>query len=250
MAGKGTDVCFLGVNVDHVATLRQARRTYEPDPVWAAVEAQLGGADLITIHLREDRRHICDRDLRLMARTVSVPLNLEMSLNEGIVRIALELKPAMVTLVPERREEITTEGGLDVQSRLEHIRDVAGRFREKGVKVSLFIDPHIDQVDASCEAGAEIVELHTGSYATAGSEREIGELEKLTRAAAHAREAELAVNAGHGLTYNNVGGVIRAIMPRELHIGHSIVSRSVFLGMKVAVKEMKEVINRALVFGV
>ncbi len=238
---------LLGVNIDHVATLRQARRTYEPDPVWAAAEAQIGGADLITVHLREDRRHICDRDLRLLMQTVSVPLNLEMSMDEDIVDIALESNPSMITLVPERREEITTEGGLDVKSQAEKVRAVAARFAEKGIKVSLFVDPDSEQLDACAETGADMVELHTGAYAAccSGGDR-LAEMEKLTCAAAHGRELELVVNAGHGLTYKNVSAIVNSIKPHELHIGHSIVSRSVFTGLRQAVADMKDVIHRAL----
>lgn len=240
---------LLGVNVDHVATLRQARRTYEPDPVWAAAAAQVGGADLITIHLRQDRRHICDRDLRIMMQTVSAPLNLEMSVEEEIVSIALDAHPAMVTIVPERRQEVTTEGGLQVTAHLKRLREVIGRFKDSGIKTSLFIDPDDSQLDASAEAGADMVELHTGSYAGSTRERQMAELDKLTRAAAHGREQELVVNAGHGLTYSNVSAVVNAIRPHELHIGHSIVARSVFTGITEAVREMKALIHRALLAG-
>ncbi len=246
---KEKGVCLLGVNIDHVATVREARKTNEPDPVWGGVEAQLGGADLITLHLREDRRHISDRDLRIMLQTVTAPLNLEMSLDEEIVSIALDSGPEMVTFVPERREEITTEGGLDVQSQVKRISEAVVRFREKGIRTSLFIDPDVEQVGASADTGADGVELHTGTYAAAGGGRRAAELEKLARAASHAREMELIVNAGHGLNYNNVSGIVVTIRPRELHIGHSIVSRSIFTGMRVAVKEMKKTILDALVSG-
>ncbi len=242
-------MAFLGVNVDHVATLREARGTYEPDPVWAAVEAQLGGADLITIHLREDRRHICDRDLRLMMQTVSVPLNLEMSLQEEIVAVALEVHPPMITVVPERREELTTEGGLDVQSEVERISEIVDRFKDNGAKVSLFIDPEIGQINACSETGADMIELHTGPYAGSSGEKRALEIDKLTRGAAHGRKQELTVNAGHGLTYNNVPGIVETIKPRELHIGHSIIARSVFTGIRGAVEEMKNVIQKTLLMG-
>ncbi|MDP6438889.1 MAG: pyridoxine 5'-phosphate synthase [Candidatus Brocadiia bacterium] len=241
---------LLGVNVDHVATIREARKTYEPDPVWAAAEAQLGGADLITIHLREDRRHINHRDLRLMRETVSVELNLEMSLAEEIVGIALETGPDMVTLVPERREEVTTEGGLDVTGQAERIRAAIERFRDRGIPVSLFIDPEPSQIESAARAGAKFVELHTGSYANAleAAERD-RHLEALAAGAAAGRAAGLTVNAGHGLTYNNVTPIVQRLDPHELHIGHSIIARAVFVGLRQAVRRMKEAIDRAQMFG-
>ncbi len=238
-------MALLGVNVDHVATIRQARRTYEPDPVWAAAEAQLGGADIITIHLRQDRRHIGDRDLRLLSETVSVDLNLEMSLADEIVQIALETEPDMVTLVPENRQEVTTEGGLDVVGQGDRVRDAVARFTDNGIPVSLFIDAERAQIERAAELGATFVELHTGSYANAErpAERErcLGDLQKGTELG---RDLGLVVNAGHGLTYANVGGVVQAVRPHELHIGHSIVSRAVFVGIREAVRQMKEVIWR------
>ena len=237
---------LLGVNVDHVATIREARKTYEPDPVWAAAEAQLGGADLITIHLREDRRHIRDRDLRLMRQTVSVELNLEMSIAEEIVGIALEVAPDMVTLVPERREEVTTEGGLDVAGQSARLRPVIGRFHDKAIPVSLFIEAHMDQIESSAEVGADFVELHTGAYAAAAEQRE-EYLVELVEGARYGRELGLTVNAGHGLNYNNVSAVVQRFMPHELHIGHSIIARAVFVGLRSAVEQMKEGIYRAQV---
>jgi len=237
---------LLGVNVDHVATIREARKTYEPDPVWAAAEAEIGGADLITIHLREDRRHISDRDLWILRKTVSVQLNLEMSLNEEIVQIALEVGPDMVTLVPERRQEVTTEGGLDVVSQAERVANAIRCFSEKSIPVSLFIDPDAAQVEKAAELRANFVELHTGSYAGADKQEEVDRrLKELSDADARARGLGLVVNAGHGLTYRNVAKVVRRLDPHELHIGHSIIARSVFVGLREAVRQMKEVIYRA-----
>lgn len=237
---------LLGVNVDHVATIRQARRTYEPDPVWAAAEAELGGADIITIHLRVDRRHISDRDLRVLRQTVAVELNMEMSLADEIVLIALATGPDMVTLVPENREEVTTEGGLDVVGQSERVGQAIRRFDDAGIPVSLFIDPVEAQIRRSAELGATFVELHTGTYANAhyADERQkrLAELEAGTGVG---REAGLTVNAGHGLTYRNVGPVVRRLEPHELHIGHSIVSRAIFVGIREAVRQMKEAIDRA-----
>ena len=237
---------LLGVNVDHVATIRQARRTYEPDPVWAAAEAELGGADIITVHLRLDRRHIGDRDLALLRQTAAADLNLEMSLTEEIVAIALESRPDMVTLVPENRQEVTTEGGLDVAGQRGRVAQTVGRFAEISVPVSLFVDPVEEQVQAAAEVGATFVELHTGPYANAPTPGARGErLEELVRAAEGGRRLGLTVNAGHGLTYHNVADVVRRLRPHELHIGHSIVSRAVFVGMREAVRQMKETIYRA-----
>ncbi len=240
---------LLGVNVDHVGTLRQARKTYEPDPVWAAMEAQLGGADLITIHLRQDRRHICDRDLRLMRQTVSVPFNLEMSLEDEIVNIALDAHPAMVTIVPEKREELTTEGGLDVKSQIDRVRHAVEKFQDRGIKTSIFVDPDTDQISACREINADMVELHTGTYANSSGDQCESELEKLTRGAAFGRKQDLTVNAGHGLTYNNVSAIVESIRPHELHIGHSIIARAVFTGINDAVREMKNIIQKSLLNG-
>jgi pyridoxine 5-phosphate synthase len=236
---------LLGVNVDHVATVRQARRTYEPDPVWAAAEAQLGGADIITVHLRRDRRHINDRDLRLLKETVSVDLNLEMSLAEEIVEIALETKPDMVTLVPENRQEVTTEGGLDVVGQSERVEAAVARFSDLGIPVSLFIDPEEPQLRRSAEVGATFVELHTGTYANASTADRAGHLSLLQTGAELGRELGLVVNAGHGLTYDNVSDVVRGLAPHELHIGHSIIARALFVGLREAVRSMKEVIWKA-----
>ena len=237
---------LLGVNVDHVATIRQARKTREPDPVWAAAQAEIGGADIITIHLREDRRHICDRDLRLLRETVTAELNLEMSLDDEIVQIALDTGPDMVTLVPERRQEVTTEGGLDVISQAERTQRAVEKFREATIPVSLFIDADAAQIDQAAKLGADFVELHTGRYADApdGGQRQ-KHLQELAEGAARARSLGLVVNAGHGLTYHNVSPVVRSVHPHELHIGHSIISRAVFVGIREAVRQMKEVIYRA-----
>jgi pyridoxine 5-phosphate synthase len=235
----------LGVNVDHVATLRQARRTYEPDPVTAASLADLGGADIITIHLREDRRHIHERDLKLLKQTVFTKLNLEMSVADEIVELALAEQPAQVTFVPEKREEVTTEGGLDVVSQAKVLGPLIKRFREKNIIVSLFIDPEARQIQASRDAGAEFVELHTGAFANATTEaQQLGMLDKLRSGAGLSRELGLRVNAGHGLTYKNVGPIVEEIGAEELHIGHSIISRAVFVGIKKAVEEMKELIYK------
>jgi pyridoxine 5-phosphate synthase len=237
---------LLGVNVDHVATVRQARRTYEPDPVWAAVEAELGGADIITVHLRMDRRHISDRDVRLLCGTVGVDLNLEMSLAEEIVEIALATGPDMVTLVPENRQEVTTEGGLDVVSQADRVRAAVSRFADKGVPVSLFVDPEQAHIEHAAEAGATFVELHTGRYANAQTAEERDRcLQELEDGAEYARRCSLTVNAGHGLTYRNVGEVVGRVRPHELHIGHSIVSRAVFVGIREAVRQMKEAVRLA-----
>jgi pyridoxine 5-phosphate synthase len=230
----------LGVNIDHVATLRQARGGREPDPVWAAVQAELGGADGITVHLREDRRHIQDRDLKLLRETVRTRLNLEMSVEPAIVAIALEIRPDQVTLVPERRAEVTTEGGLDVIGQRPRVSEAVARLRNAGLEVSLFIDPDVAQVEASQALGAVAVELHTGRYADAAHPVERArELAALSTAGAAAVAAGLALHAGHGLNFQNVGPV--AVIPAmaELNIGHSIISRAIFTGMEAAVRQMK-----------
>lgn len=233
----------LGVNIDHIATIRQARRTFEPDPVTAASLAILGGADIITVHLREDRRHIQDRDVRLLRETVFTKLNLEMSIAREIVDIAIETKPEQVTLVPEKRQEVTTEGGLDVVSQKKVLVDVVKRFRDAGILVSLFIDPEEDQISAARDVGAQYVELHTGNYANAREDVSKGKtIEKLQSGMKTAQKLGLRVNAGHGLTYQNVGLLVESLDVEELHIGHSIVSRAVFVGIQEAVSEMKKLI--------
>jgi pyridoxine 5-phosphate synthase len=236
----------LGVNIDHVATIRQARRGVEPDPVWAAAQAELAGADGITLHLREDRRHIQDRDARLLRQTVQTKYNLEMAATPEMVALAIELNADQVTLVPERREEVTTEGGLDVVASRSRIELVTHQLKNAGIEVSLFIDPNPDQVVASKECGAHGIELHTGCYANARDEAENQtELIKLVQAGRLTRELGLKLHAGHGLNYQNVMPVARIEEMGELNIGHSIISRAVFVGIGQAVREMKQLINDA-----
>lgn len=233
----------LGVNIDHVATIRQARRTVEPDPVWAAAAAELGGADAITVHLREDRRHIQDRDLEVLRQTVQVKLNLECAIVPEMVAIAVRVKPCQVTLVPERREEVTTEGGLDVVGQRAAVGEAVARLREAGIAVSLFIDPAARQIDAAVDLAVEAVELHTGCYANATGAGREDRLVELARGGGMARQAGLLLAAGHGLTYRNVVPVARLEGMGELNIGHSIVARAVFVGMTEAVREMKRLIT-------
>ncbi len=234
----------LGVNVDHVATVREARRTYEPDPVRAAHLAEMGGADQITVHLREDRRHIKERDLRLLRETVTTRLNLEMALSDEIIAVALEVRPDQVTLVPEKRQEITTEGGLDAAGLLDRVKAAVARFHEAGIFVSLFIDPEPEQIRASAEAGADAVELHTGEYANAPSDEARGErLEQLRSACELAHELGLQVVAGHGLTYTNIRPVTKLPHLEEVNIGHTIVSRAIYEGIETAVRRMKELLG-------
>ena len=234
----------LGVNIDHVATLRQARRGTEPDPVWAAALVELAGADIITVHLREDRRHINDRDLEILRRVVNTKFNLEMANTEEIVGIALKTKPEQVTLVPEKREEVTTEGGLDARANLPALEESVKKFHQAGILVSFFIDPDEEQMEASAGAGADIVELHTGAYANArGEEARALELEKLFYAARLGEDLGLRINAGHGLNYLNVTEVLLLPSLEELHIGHSIISRAVFVGLDKAVRDMISIIR-------
>lgn len=234
----------LGVNIDHVATVREARKTNEPDPVWAAALAELGGADGITIHLREDRRHIQDRDLEVLKKTVTVKLNLEMACEDEIVGIACRARPQQASLVPEKREEVTTEGGLDVISQRNKVEKAVKRLQDAGVYVSLFLDPDLQQIAAAAELGANAVELHTGQYALAqdASQREL-ELATLRLAAAEIRQLGMALHAGHGLTYRNVRPIAAIEEMHELNIGHSIIARSIMVGLERAVREMKELIN-------
>jgi pyridoxine 5-phosphate synthase len=230
----------LGVNIDHVATLRQARRTYEPDPVWAAVHAELGGADCITIHLREDRRHIQDRDLELLRQTVTVKLNLELACESQVLEIASRVKPDQATLVPERREEVTTEGGLDVVANRDAVARAVTKLKDAGIFVSLFVDPDERQIEVSRDLAADAVELHTGRYALARRGPEQGrELIALVQAGALVRRLGMALHAGHGLNYQNVGQVASIEGMRELNIGHAIIARAVMVGMERAVREMK-----------
>jgi pyridoxine 5-phosphate synthase len=229
----------LGVNIDHVATIRQARKTYEPDPVAAAVLAELAGADSITIHLREDRRHIQDRDLRVLRETVTTKLNLELSVSDEIVGIACQTKPEQATLVPERREEVTTEGGLDVSAHMVTVARAVKRLQAAGIIVSLFIDPDPRQIQLSKDLGVEAIELHTGQYALAKDAAQQQELAALVAAGELAGELGLRLHAGHGLNYHNVQPVATIAGMLELNIGHSIISRAVLVGMERAVREMK-----------
>jgi pyridoxine 5-phosphate synthase len=233
----------LGVNVDHVATVREARGTPEPDPLAAALLAQRAGADSIIVHLREDRRHIQDRDVKVLRKKVK-RLNLEMAITEEILRIACRVKPDQATLVPEKRQELTTEGGLDVAGRLGKVSKAVKRLKEKGIFVSLFIDPELKQVKASAKTGAQMVELHTGCYTEAKSKKkEDKELTHILRAAREAKRLGLKVSAGHGLTYRNVSRIVRIPEIEELNIGHNIIARAVMVGMKQAVKEMLNLIK-------
>ncbi len=239
-------MALLGVNIDHVATVRQARRTVEPDPVWAAVEAQLGGADGITFHLREDRRHINDRDAELLKQTVTCKLNMEMAIAAPIVRIAERLRPDQCTLVPERREELTTEGGLDVARLIRRIKPVVQRLRKAGCEVSAFIEPVTDQVRASADAGCHAVELWTGEYAhAAGARARQAALKHLAASIDVGHQSGLIVHGGHGLTYENIGPITALSGFAEFNIGHTIVSRAVFVGMREAVRQMKALLAEA-----
>jgi pyridoxine 5-phosphate synthase len=237
----------LYVNIDHVATVRQARLTDEPDPVRASVLAELGGADGITVHLREDRRHIQDRDVRLLMETARTGVNLELAASSEILDIACELRPMQVTLVPEKREEVTTEGGLALgdEGQLSSLGVALERLRAASIRTSLFIDPDEAAIEASVSLGVDAVELHTGEYANAGGEEARIELDRLRAAAVTSRDLGLAVHAGHGLTYENVAPVASIREIEELNIGHSIVSRAVFTGLEVAVRDMAEIIRRA-----
>ena len=243
----------LGVNVDHVATVRQARRTYEPDPVWAAVEAHLGGADGITVHLREDRRHIQDEDVRRLRELTHIKLNLEMAATDEMVGIAARIKPEMAMLVPEGRHEVTTEGGLDIVAAEAALRNSVARLRDAGIIVSVFIDADLKQVEAAKRIGASVCEIHTGPYAHAfhskGRDAESAavllEIEKIRKAGERIRALGMRFNAGHALNYFNVMPVAALPGVRELHIGHAIVSRALFVGMREAVREMKALMVRA-----
>jgi pyridoxine 5-phosphate synthase len=233
----------LGVNIDHVATLRQARRTYEPDPVHAAVLCELAGADGITIHLREDRRHIQDRDLAVLRQTVTIKLNLELAASSEIVEIACRTRPDQATLVPEKREEITTEGGLDVAAHRAAVAEAVQRLRAAGIYVSLFLDPDPRQIELAKELEADAVELHTGQYALAKGAAQGEQLGSLIEAGKLIRRLGLGLHAGHGLNYHNVHAVAQIDDMHELNIGHAIVSRAVMVGMERAVREMKELMK-------
>jgi pyridoxine 5-phosphate synthase len=246
-------VIELGVNVDHVATVRQARRTYEPDPVWAAVEAHLGGADGITVHLREDRRHIQDKDVSRLRELTHIKLNLEMAATDEMVAIARRIKPEMAMLVPEGRHEITTEGGLDIVAQEKKLKLAVAKLAAAGIVVSVFIDPDLKQVEAAKRIGASVCEVHTGPYAHAfhakGRDAEspavVFQLKKIKKAGERVRALGMRFNAGHALNYFNVEPIARLAGIRELHIGHAIVSRAVFVGMREAVREMKRLITEA-----
>jgi pyridoxine 5-phosphate synthase len=233
----------LGVNIDHIANVRQARRTVEPDPVTYALLAELGGADGITVHLREDRRHIQDRDVELLRRTVRSRLNLEMAATEQMEAIALRIRPDMVTVVPERREEVTTEGGLDVAGQQASLKPLVGRLQDAGIGVSLFVDAAEAQLEACAASGARWVELHTGRYADAGWAQQPLELARLCEGSFIARSLGLRVNAGHGLTYQNVEPVAAIEGMEELNIGHTIVARALAVGLEAAVREMRALVQ-------
>jgi pyridoxine 5-phosphate synthase len=237
-------VPLLGVNIDHVATVREARKTNEPDPVWAATLAELGGADAITVHLREDRRHIQERDLRVLTESVAVPINLELAAADDVLAIACQLQPYQATLVPERREEVTTEGGLDVVGGGSRVADAVRRLKDAGLVVSLFLDPDEAQIAAGAELGAGAIELHTGAYAHASAKHGgQAELETLSAAGRQVRAAGLLLHAGHGLTYRNVKPVAAIHDMRELNIGHSIIARAIMVGLEQAVRDMKRLVS-------
>lgn len=235
------------INLDHVATIREARKTDEPDPVRAAVLAELGGAQAITVHLREDRRHIKERDVRLLLQTVRTGVNLELAADEDVVSFAVQHEPMQATLVPERREEITTEGGLDLSEgdRRRRVEEALRRLSGAGIRTSLFIDPTEPGIRASADLGVDAIELHTGEYANADRVEKREQVERLAAAAQLGRELGLAVHAGHGLTYENVSPVAAIPAIEELNIGHSVVSRAVLVGMELAVREMTEIVRRA-----
>ncbi len=234
----------LSVNIDHVATVRQARMTNEPDPVWAATLAELGGAEGITLHLREDRRHVQERDLHLLGQTAAVRLNLELACSDDVLKIACQTRPFQATLVPERREEVTTEGGLDVAGNPAHVADAVKRLQDAGIVVSLFIDPDRAQIDAAVASGANAVELHTGAYAHAAAEFSAADqLQVLHDAAAQVVSAGLTLHAGHGLTYRNVRPVAKIPQMCELNIGHSIISRAIMVGLEQAVRDMSRLVS-------
>ena len=234
----------LGVNIDHVATLRQARMGIEPEPVMAAKIAEKAGADGITIHLREDRRHIQDKDVYEIKKAISIPLNLEMACSDDIINIARDVLPVTCTIVPEKRQEITTEGGLDAAGLYDLVSNTVMRLQEKGIKVSLFIEPDKVQIDAAKKMGAEYIEIHTGLYANTEGEAHIKELNRIKEAAVYAHSIGLIVNAGHGLNYTNTQSIVEIPYMHEFNIGHSIISRAVFTGLETAVKDMIKIIKK------
>lgn len=236
---------LLGVNIDHVATLRQARGTSYPDPVFAASVAEHAGADGITVHLREDRRHIQDRDINVLAQTLQTRMNFEMAVTEEMLCLAETIKPAHACLVPEKREELTTEGGLDVIGNLDTIKIACERLANVGIEVSLFIDPDFKQIDAAIECGAPVIELHTGAYADTHGEAQVAELERIRAASVYAFDKGLIVNAGHGLHYHNVEPIAEIPQLHELNIGHGIIARSIFVGLDQAIREMSQLMQQA-----
>ena len=236
---------LLGVNVDHVATIRQARKGIDPDPVMAATLAILGGADGITVHLREDRRHIQDRDVKVLKELVAVELNLEMAATKEMIGIASQFKPDLVTFVPEKRQELTTEGGLDVKSQKKGIGEAIKKIQDKGIPVSLFINPDFEDITVSKQIKADMVEIHTGMYANTKGKRQHEELIRIMNAVRYTLDVGLTVNAGHGLNYFNVQKIASLQGIRGLYIGHSIISRAVLVGMERAIREMKELMKEA-----
>ncbi len=237
---------LLGINIDHVATLRQARGTRYPDPVQAAMLVEQAGADGLTLHLREDRRHIQDRDVKLLKHMLNIPMNLEMALTREMLNIAEQIKPENCCLVPERREELTTEGGLNVAGKYEQLRDGCQQLADAGIVVSLFIDPEPRQIEAAAQLGVPVVEIHTGTFADAGNPQEKNdEYRRIVRAVELGSELGLQVNAGHGLNYQNVKSIAALPAVRELNIGHAIIARAVFTGLEEAVREMKQLMLEA-----
>lgn len=237
---------LLGVNIDHVATLRQARHTRYPDPIEAVFAAEAGGADGITLHLREDRRHIQERDVELITQVLTTRLNLEMAATDAMIDYAEKIKPHTCCFVPEKREELTTEGGLDILAQESKLEQAIEHLKKNGIKVSLFIDPDLKQIEAAKRMGAAIIEIHTGAFADAKEEGERDkELDRIAKAAQFAHQAGIIVNAGHGLHYHNVAAIASLPMINELNIGHGIVSRAIFIGLKKAVREMKQVMQQA-----
>lgn len=234
----------LGVNIDHVATLRQARMGVEPEPVMAATIAEKAGADGITIHLREDRRHIQDKDVYEIKKAISIPLNLEMACSDDIINIARDVLPVTCTIVPEKRQEITTEGGLDAAGQYDLVSNTVMRLQEKGIKVSLFIEPDKVQIDAAKKMGAEYIEIHTGLYANTEGAARAKELSRIKEAAEYAHSIGLIVNAGHGLNYTNTQSMVEIPYMHEFNIGHSIISRAVFTGLETAVKDMLKIVKK------
>ncbi len=245
MSDQNFSDIVLGVNIDHVASLRQSRLTHYPSPVHAACVAEMAGADVITFHLREDRRHIQDRDVTLLKKTVGCRTNLEMAVTDEILNIVIQTKPDDCCLVPEKRQELTTEGGLNVMAQLDKIREVTSRLTEEKIRVSLFIDPEFDQIDAAVKCGASAIELHTGSYAQLRGKLREEELQRLGEAADYANNQGLIVNAGHGLDYSNVAALAAIPQIKELNIGHSIMARAMFTGLDSAVREMLKLMKDA-----